>query len=112
MVGTEYFDKQFGITPMDVENSEWVHFNYKSLVDINNKIEIDNMRNEEIRYLGEYLPKYVKPDKPPSRKVLLLTKSNLRDQLPIVEPFKPKFTGAITENLNIENPFERYWDNI
>jgi hypothetical protein len=67
MLGTNYFDQQFALTPLDVQNSEWTEFDFVSL-DRQNNIIKDNMLGDVIRFREPmFLPRYQAPVKPPSK---------------------------------------------
>ena len=117
MLGTSYFDDKFGITPMDVENSEWADFNYVNRVDLQNNIEIDNARNQNMRFSGDlFFPDFVNPIKPPSRRAVLLTRSQMQDQIQLNQGFGAKFDNAFTlhDNLSVNrnrDVLPKRWNN-
>jgi len=95
MVGTEYFDKQFARTPLDVENSEWTEFNYYPEIDNQNLIDIDNVIADNIRFRSPlFLPKYQKKIKPPSDRSVKLTKNPMFTTHPLFQKFREKEISA------------------
>lgn len=117
MVGIDFFNEKFAMTPIDVENNEWASFNFVSEFDRLNKIEIDNIISDDlIHYNLNILPKYVKPPEPPTLQTEILMRNKMTPQIQINQPFAEKFTPAISshsnlsyilENRMIDNPFDR-----
>ena len=112
MLGTDFFDDQFGRVPLDVENSEWAEFNYVNDFDRQNNIEIDNVLADQIRYSGDlFMPKFQARVKPPSRRAIIMTRDTLAPVLQLDQGFAGKFTRAVNpyENLTYINddPFSR-----
>lgn len=119
MVGTDFFDNMYSRKNINEENSEWAEFNYVPIIDKTNNIETQNLLSNEIRFSEPmFLPKYVPPVKPPSKRARILTRSVMSDQIQLDQAYANKFDGAvnITDNLSYvepNNPFDRNWkDNI
>ena len=117
--GIDYFEKQFGRTPISVENSEWAEFNFVPQVDKTNGIEINNMRNLDIRFAEPmFLPEYVRPPPAPDIQAYIMSQSPMYDRIQLYEPFTNKFDDSvnITDSLTspyVEPAFERNWqDNL
>jgi hypothetical protein len=93
-LGTDYFDKLYN-TPITVQNSEWVEFNYVPVIDKKNGIQIDNVLGYNIRFSKPlYLPKYTPKPAPPSKLSVRLKEIPMRDSVQIFQRFYPKFDKA------------------
>ena len=93
-VGTDFFDRMYD-TPMSVQNSEWAEFDFVSLIDRNNGIEVDNVLSQKIRFQAPlYYPKVQKPLAPPSRESVLLSKIPMKREIQLSQPYMPKFDNA------------------
>jgi len=117
MLGIDYFNDQFALTPKDVENSEWAEYNYVDNFDRQNNIEIDNEYGELIRFQQPlFLPKYNAPPAPPSQIALIMTRSKMTPAIQLSQGFAPKFDGAITTYNDLSyqmnnDEFARGWEN-
>jgi len=68
MLGTDFFDKLYGIAPLGVENSEWTEFDFVDVIDRRNYIQTDDVMGEKIRFSEPlFYPKYQAPLAPPSK---------------------------------------------
>jgi len=119
MLGIEFFNEKFAITPLKVENSEWAEFDYVNVFDRTNGIEISNELNDKVRFQEPmFLPKYQAPVAPPSRRAVIMGRDTMIDQIQISQSFAPKFTGAVSIYDNLSqtfnnDEFSRSWrDNI
>ena len=119
MVGIDFFNEKFGITPRDIEDSEWTEYNFVTSLDKTNGIQISNLGNQNIIYSEPmFLPKYVPPIKPPSKQAVIMGRDKMIDQYQISQSFAPKFDGAVSvyDNLSTvynHDEFSRNWeDNV
>ena len=93
MIGTDYFNKKFSITPLDVENSEWAEFDFVKTIDPQNTIEIDNVVAKGIRFKEPLpLPKYQPPIKPPSKESQIITEQPMFAEIQLFDEFQPILT--------------------
>jgi hypothetical protein len=92
--GTEFINKLLN-TPMAVENSEWSDFDFVSLVDSQNGIEVNNLLGELIRFQDPlFIPKFQPPVKPPSAAAVSITHAPMINEIQLTQQFMPKFDDA------------------
>jgi len=117
MIGTDYFNKRFAITPLDVQNSEWAEFDFVAPIDRQNTIEIENRLNQEIRFSGKlFKPQYVPLQGPLNQFAFNMGRNDLSDQIQIRQQFSNKFDNSVTiyDNLSAQfnnNEFARSWED-
>jgi len=93
MIGTDYFNKKFSITPLDVENSEWAEFDFVKTIDPQNTIEIDNVVAKGIRFKEPLpLPKYQQQIKQPSKESQIITEQPMFAEIKLVDEIQPILT--------------------
>jgi hypothetical protein len=93
-VGTEFITKLLN-TPMAVENSEWADFDFVSLVDSQNGLEVSNLLGELIRFQDPlFIPKFQPSVKPPSAAAVLVTQAPMTNEIQLTQQFMPKFDNA------------------
>ena len=95
MIGTDFFDKQFKIKSMNIQNEEWTEYNFVPVIDKKNAIEIDNLYNDMVRFREPlFYPKYQPPLPPPTKAAYMSTKTPMLKYNQLYDPFKDKFDGA------------------
>jgi len=109
MLGTEFFDKQFAMTPLQTENSEWAEYDFVPILDRKNLIEIDNLLGLKIRMTEPlFLPKFQSRLAPPSIESVMLKRIPMRREIQITQPFKNKFDPAdMGRKVEFTDPYNR-----
>ena len=108
MLGVEYFDAIFS-TPLTVQNSEWMEYNYVDVIDRQNHIEVDNAFGLGIRFKDPlFIPEYQPAPAPPSELSILLTQIPMDGAIQIHQPFMPKFdTADMGRPQDLTEPYNR-----
>lgn len=117
MLGTDYFDRQFALTPLDVQNSEWAEFDFVK-IDRQNNIVKDNMFGNSVRFREPmFLPNYQAPVAAPSKQAVIMGRDSMMNAIQITQQFAPKFSGAVSVYDNLSqtynrDAFSRSWQDV
>lgn len=95
MLGTDYFNSLY-VTPMAVQNSEWVEFDYVDPTEHGqNLLQMSNILGDAIRFSEPlFRPVYQPPLKPPTSKAVTLSFIPMRREIQLTQPFVDKFDKA------------------
>ena len=84
MVGIDFFDQMYSRKTIDEENTEWAEFNFVKKIDKSNYIQLENFKNNKIRYSEPmFSPQYQPPLPPPNKKSIVYSTIPMNNQINI-----------------------------